>query len=59
MKLVLELYQKGELTVREVAEILDISLRDALELIEEKAGGGNVSAEEQIKAIELAKKLSE
>ena len=56
---VLELYQKGELTVREVAEILDISLRDALELIEEKAGGGNVSAEEQIKAIELAKKLSE
>lgn len=59
MKPVLKLYQKGELTVREVAEILDISLRDALELIEGKAGGGNVSAEEQIKAIELAKRLSE
>ena len=55
---VLDLYQKGELTLREVAEVLNLTLRDALELVEEKAGG-NVSAEEQVKAIELARKLSE
>jgi hypothetical protein len=55
---VLELYKRGDLTVREVSEVLQLSLRETVELIEEKIGG-NVAIQEQIKAIELARKLSE
>ncbi len=55
---VLELYKRGELTVREASEVLQLSLRETVELIEEKIGG-NVAIQEQIKAIELARKLSE
>jgi len=55
---VLELYKRGELTVREASEVLQLSLRETIELIEEKIGG-NVAIQEQVKAIELARKLSE
>jgi hypothetical protein len=55
---VLELYKRGDLTVREVSEVLQLSLRETVDLIEEKIGG-NVAIQEQIKAIELARKLSE
>ncbi len=58
MDYVLELYKRGELTVREASEALQLDLRETIELIEEKIGG-NVGVQEEIKALETAKELSE
>lgn len=55
---VVDLYRRGDLTIREAAAILDLSLRQTLEIVEKKIGG-NVGREEACRALELAKKLAE
>ena len=49
---------EGDLTIREAAAILDLNLRQTLEIIEKKIGG-NVTREEAKRALELAEKLAE
>ncbi len=55
---VVELYRRGDVTIREAAAILGINLRQTLEIIEKKIGG-NVGREEAIRALEQAKKLAD
>ena len=55
---VVELYKQGDLTIREAAMILGLSLRQTLEIVEKKIGG-NVGRDEACRAQELAKKLAE
>lgn len=55
---VVELYRRGDLTIREAAAILDLNLRQTLEIVEKKIGG-NVGREEACRALDLAKKLAE
>jgi hypothetical protein len=55
---VVELYRRGDVTIREAAAILGLNLRQTLEIVEKKIGG-NVGREEAIRALELAKKLAE
>lgn len=50
-----ELYRRGDLTLREASDLLHLSLRQTLDIIEKKIGG-NVGREEQMRALELAKK---
>jgi predicted HTH domain antitoxin len=53
-----DLYRNGEISIREAAEILQMSFRQTLEILEGKVGG-NVGREEEIRALNLAKKLAE
>lgn len=53
-----ELYSDGEITVREAAEILQLSFRQTAELLEKEVGG-NVRIEEEKKALDLARRLAE
>jgi predicted HTH domain antitoxin len=55
---VAKLYKDGEITIREAAEILQLDFRQTLEILEKKVGG-NVGGEEEKKALDLARKLSE
>jgi predicted HTH domain antitoxin len=55
---VADLYRGGEISVREAAEILQLNYRQTLEILEEKVGG-NVGREEEMKALNLARKLAE
>jgi len=55
---VVELYRRGDVTIREAAAILGINLRQTLEIIEKKIGG-NVGRDEAIRALEQAKKLAD
>jgi hypothetical protein len=55
---VADLYKNGEISIREAAEILQTSFRQTLEILEAKVGG-NVGSEEEIKALNYAKKLAE
>ena len=55
---VLELYSDGEITVREAAEILQLSFRQTAELLEKEVGG-NVRIEEEKRALDLARRLAE
>ena len=55
---VANLYKNGGISIREAAEILQTSLRRTLEILEAKVGG-NVGSEEEIKALNYAKKLAE
>ncbi len=55
---VVELYRRGDVTIREASAILGLNLRQTLEIVEKKIGG-NVGREEAIRALELAKKLAE
>jgi predicted HTH domain antitoxin len=55
---VVELYRRGDLTIREAAAILDLSLRQTLEIVEKKIGG-NVGRDEACRALDLAKALAE
>ena len=55
---VIELYKDGEISIREAAEILQLNLRQTLEVLEQKVGG-NVSREEELKALHFARKLAE
>ncbi len=53
-----ELYKDGEISIREAAEILHLNFRQTYEILEKKVGG-NVAQEQEIKALNLAKKLAE
>jgi predicted HTH domain antitoxin len=55
---VAELYKDGEISVRDAAEILQLNYRQTLEILEEKVGG-NVTRDEEMKALNLARKLAE
>ncbi|VVB63789.1 Uncharacterised protein [uncultured archaeon] len=55
---VADLYRDGEISIREAAEILQMSFRQTYEILEEKVGS-NVGHEEEIKALNLARKLAE
>ncbi len=55
---VAELYKDGEISIREAAEILQLNFRQTLEILERKVGG-NVERDQEIKALNLAKKLAE
>ena len=55
---VIELYKDGEISIREAAEILQLNLRQTLDVLEQKVGG-NVSREEELKALNFARKLAE
>jgi predicted HTH domain antitoxin len=55
---VAELYKDGEISIREAAEILQLNFRQTYEIMEKKVGG-NVVSEQEIKALNLAKKLAE
>ncbi len=54
---IVELYRHGDLTLREASDLLHLSLRQTLDIIEKKIGG-NVGREEQMRALELAKKAA-
>ncbi len=55
---VVELYRRGDLTICEAVAILDLSLRQTLEIVEKKIDG-NVGRDEACRALELTKKLAE
>jgi predicted HTH domain antitoxin len=55
---VAELYEDGEISIREAAEILQLNFRQTYEILEKKVGG-NVEEAQEIKALDLAKKLAE
>jgi predicted HTH domain antitoxin len=55
---VVELYKQGDLTIREAAMILGLSLRQTLEIVERKIGG-NVRRGEALRALKLAKNLAD
>ncbi|HEX7444893.1 MAG TPA: hypothetical protein VF300_00740 [Methanothrix sp.] len=55
---VAELYEDGEITVREAADILQLNFRQTLEILEEKVGG-NVGQKEEENALNQARKLAE
>jgi predicted HTH domain antitoxin len=55
---VVELYKQGDLTIREAAMILGLSLRQTLEIVERKIGG-NVRRGEAVRALKLAKNLAD
>jgi predicted HTH domain antitoxin len=55
---VIALYEVGEISVREAAEILQLNYRQTLAILEEKIGG-NVGREEEMKALNFARKLAE
>ncbi|MFB3765117.1 MAG: hypothetical protein ACE14P_07695 [Methanotrichaceae archaeon] len=55
---VIELYKDGEISIREAAEILQLNLRQTLEVLEQKVGG-NVSRDEELRALSFARKLAE
>jgi hypothetical protein len=57
-RLIFVFYGKGYLSFREVSKWLNLSLRQTLEIAEKKIGE-NVGREEEMKAAELAKKLTE
>lgn len=49
-------YARGEIGLREAAEVLDISTREALELFWNMGIAGNVGAAEALKAISVVEK---
>jgi predicted HTH domain antitoxin len=55
---VADLYRNGDISIREAADILQMSFRQAMEILEEKVGG-NIRREEEIRALNFAKKLAE
>jgi predicted HTH domain antitoxin len=52
-------YRRGEMSLREMAKIMEMSVREALEILWEQGITGNVTAEIAAKALETAKKLSQ
>lgn len=55
---VVELYSKGELTLREVAKILNVSLREAMEIIWQSGVKGNVKAAQTLRSLEVIGKYA-
>ena len=55
---VADLYKDGEISIRDAAEILQLNFRQTFKILEKKVGG-NVEEEQEIRALNLAKKLAE
>ena len=51
-----QLYKEGELSLREVAKLLGVPTREALEVLWKEGVKGNVLVSTQLKALELAKR---
>ena len=51
-------YGRGEISLREMAKIMEIPVREALDILWEHGIAGNITAEIAAKALETAKKLS-
>ena len=51
-------YGRGEVSLRELASILEVPVREALDLLSEHGVAGNVTAETASKALETVDKLS-
>ena len=51
-------YARGDISLREAAEVLDLPLREALERFWDMGISGNVDADKAFKAISLAEKKS-
>jgi hypothetical protein len=51
-------YGRGEVSLRELASILEVPVREALDLLSEHGVAGNVTAETASQALETADKLS-
>lgn len=54
-----DLYREGEVSVREAASIAEVPLREMIDILEERGIKGNVTLEQQRKAIENALDLGE
>ena len=54
---VAELYESGEISIREAAEILQLNFRQTMEILEKKVGG-NVQPEQEARALNLSKRLA-
>jgi len=54
---VAELYECGEISIREAAEILQLNFRQTMEILEKKVGG-NVQPEQEARALNLSKRLA-
>lgn len=53
---VVELYKAGKITLGEAAELSGVSLRRMLDILAEQGVKGNVKMDQQIKALNYAKK---
>ena len=51
-------YGRGEVTLREMAGILEVPVREALDILWEHGIAGNVTAETAAAALDVARKLS-
>jgi hypothetical protein len=51
-------YRRGEVSLRELASILAVPIREALDILSEHGVAGNVTAETASKALETAQKLA-
>ncbi len=52
-----QLYKRGEITLREATRLSHVSLRKMLDLLLERGIRGNITMEQQQKALRLAKKM--
>ena len=55
---VAELYESGEISIREAAEILQLNFRQTMDILEKRVGG-NVEPEQEARALNRAKRLAE
>ncbi len=55
---VAELYESGDLIIREAAEILQLNFRQTMDILEKRVGG-NVEPEQEARALNIAKRLAE
>jgi hypothetical protein len=51
-------YARGDISLREAAEVLDVPVREALELFWDMGITGNVDADKAFKSISFAQKMS-
>lgn len=55
---VADLYRNGDISIREAADILQMGFRQTMEILEEKVGG-NIGREEELRALNYAKRFAE
>lgn len=53
-----DLYQQGRVSLREMADVLSISVREALDLLWRQGVRGNVTMAQALEALEVGRKLS-
>lgn len=58
-KYIADSYARGEISLREAAEVLDITARETLEFLWDMGITGNVGADEVLKSISIAEKKVE